>query len=131
MTGAKTDNDVEKGSPKGKEYLAGYPDFAAFIASDKELAIFRAFDKLSSRNILYLQSELLYLQNKLEKFDRDDLVAKDFKDKMSARCFEILAEPENDLDRERLNLIRQIRPVLKEYSVYIAQGHPCSNSVRY
>ncbi|KAH0562956.1 hypothetical protein GP486_002479 [Trichoglossum hirsutum] len=109
-------NDIEKGGLKGSEYLAGYPDFAAFIASGKELAIYRAFDRLSARNILYLQSELLYLQDKLEEFDRHDLEAKSFEEKMAARCWQIMAEPSNDHDRERLELIRKIRPVLKEYS---------------
>lgn len=45
-------------------YVQGYASLAAFIANDKvkSTAIYRRFDQLSARNLLYLQSELIDLQ---------------------------------------------------------------------
>ena len=111
----KANADAEKGWQKPKEYLAGYPDFAAFISSDKELAIYRAFDTLSSRNILYLQSELLFLQNKLEQFDQHDLQSSNKADKMCAQSWEILTGEGTAHNRERLEVIQKIRTTLETY----------------
>lgn len=56
------------------EYLNGFPTFAAYIASDPELAIYRKFDFLSARNLLYLQGELITLEAELKEFDALDLI---------------------------------------------------------
>lgn len=53
-------------------YLRGFPDFSAYVASDPDLEIYRRFNRLSARNILYLQSELLSLEAQLERFDAED-----------------------------------------------------------
>ena len=58
-------SDVENDAVK-ISYLKGYPSLAAFIASDKDKStvIYRRFDRLSARNLLYLQSELAELEAK-------------------------------------------------------------------
>src|SRR5450755_790924 len=65
--------DVEA-KPNVPEFLPGFADFAEFIASDEhgDLAIFRRFDTLSARNLLYLQGQLLFLEGKLKKIDNED-----------------------------------------------------------
>ena len=74
-------------------YVKGYPSLAAFIASDrdKSTAIYRRFDRLSARNLLYMQSELVELEARQDAFDADDsqgtLEAKD-----SARNWQTLNE---------------------------------------
>lgn len=52
--------------------IEGYPSFAYFIARDGDAAIYRKFDQLSARSLLYLQSELHELEGKLRQLDRED-----------------------------------------------------------
>lgn len=68
-----------------------YPSFATFIASDSGLSVYRRFDRLSSRNLLYLQSELLEQQAQLEGFDEEDYTEKTGNVILSAKCWETFA----------------------------------------
>lgn len=94
-----------------------YPSFADFIASDPELSVYRRFDGLSSRNLLYLQSELLDLQTQLADFDEEDLNEKNGDVILSAKCWETFATraEEHPRENERMETIRRIRVVMKEY----------------
>lgn len=76
-------------------YLGGYPSLAAFIASDrdKSAAIFKRFDRLAARNLLYLQSELAELEVQLDKFDAEDRKCPEkFQSARNWQAFEKLAE---------------------------------------
>ena len=42
---------------------------AATIASDQDLSIFRRFGLLNTRNLLYLQYELMALETRLQELD--------------------------------------------------------------
>jgi hypothetical protein len=67
--------DIELASsspPEGPARLEGYPSFAEFITQDQDAAIYRKFERLSARNLLYLQSELHHLEGQLQQLDRDD-----------------------------------------------------------
>lgn len=94
-----------------------YPSYADFIASDPELSVFRRFDGLSSRNLLYLQSELLDLQTRLADFDQEDYNEKSGDVVLSAKCWETFAAraEEHPRENERMELIRKIRVVMREY----------------
>lgn len=94
-----------------------YPSFADFIASDAELSVFKRFDGLSSRNLLYLQSELLDLQAQLHEFDIEDYNEKTGEVLLSAKCWETFAAraEEHPRENERMEVIRKIRPLMKEY----------------
>ena len=101
-------------------YVKGYASLAAFIASDrdKSTAIYRRFDRLSARNLLYMQSELVELEARQDALDAEDLQGTlDAKD--SARNWQTLnkraAEAENTREKERLEVVRDIRKTLKEY----------------
>lgn len=101
--------------------LAGYPSLAAFIASDRDRTtfIYKRFDELAARNLLYLQSELAELNCKQREFDQEDVVA-DMHTKQCARNFidfQNAASPANgDMkQKERWKLTRQVRETLKEY----------------
>lgn len=59
-------------STKVNEFLEGHSDFAAYIATDTELEIYRRFRRLSARNILYLQSELASLEVKIDEYDMEE-----------------------------------------------------------
>lgn len=115
-------------------YVKGYPSLAAFIASDqdKSTAIYRRFDRLSARNLLYLQSELVELEAQQDTFDAEDLRSTtSTEERKSTRDWRILKEkanePGNIREKERLRLVEDIRNKIKEYSTIIT-GEPMLSS---
>ena len=105
-----------------KPPLTGYPSFSALISSDPDLQIYRRFDRLSARNILYLQSELLEAERRLDEFDAVDQTDAafygDLDVMLSIRCWESFARKAkagNARERERMELIRRTRELVKEY----------------
>jgi hypothetical protein len=132
---ANLDSDFNRAKPWTR-YPVGYPRFAAFMASDedKSTTIFRRFQRLSARNLLYLESELADLE---AEQDRLDALSKQDDDlKQSMKSWNLLClqatPPSEDPDREsaeeakkrlkvqeaaqeRLHLAWRIREVLKEY----------------
>ena len=63
----------------GVKPINGFPRVADKLASDpdKTTSIFRRFDRLSSRNLLFLEAELAELEALQNKYDEDDLIAAD------------------------------------------------------
>lgn len=53
------------------QYVMGYPRFAAFISSDEDRSttIYRRFERLSARNLLYLETELQELEETQDRLD--------------------------------------------------------------
>ncbi|KAL5328854.1 hypothetical protein ACEPPN_002362 [Leptodophora sp. 'Broadleaf-Isolate-01'] len=76
--------DAESAST-ADEHLEGFADFAAYIGSDRDLALFPRFDTLGARNLLYLQAELLALEEQLQEYDEED---RRFVEKNSTRTVE-------------------------------------------
>jgi hypothetical protein len=97
--------------------LFGHAAFADFIASDDELSVYKSFNCLSARNILYLQSELLELNALLVEFDERDSNEGDYDTLLSTKCWETFAAraEENARDKEKMEIIRKIRVLMKEY----------------
>ncbi|MCJ1460132.1 hypothetical protein MMC28_010511 [Mycoblastus sanguinarius] len=102
-------------------YVSGYPSLAAFIASDrdKSTAIYRRFDRLSARNLLYLQSELVELEARQDELDAEDLRATTAEAKHGARNWQKLteraSEANNVREKERLRIVTEISRKLREY----------------
>jgi hypothetical protein len=65
--------DIEK-TVEVLETIDGYADLAKLIASDADgdTAIFRRFETLAARNLLYQQSELLELEALQRRYDEED-----------------------------------------------------------
>lgn len=59
-----------------KEYLPGYAELAAYISVDPDCQIYRRFDRLAARNLLYLQSELATLEQWFDDHDRMEVERK-------------------------------------------------------
>ena len=59
--------------------INGFSRVAAKIAHDidKTTTIYRRFDQLSARNLLYLQAEIAELESLMRGYDYDDLKARD------------------------------------------------------
>jgi hypothetical protein len=47
--------------------MNGYSKLASLMGAHPELAIFRRFGTLNAQNLLYLQAELIYFENKMRK----------------------------------------------------------------
>jgi len=117
-------------------YPMGYPRFAAFIANDEDRSttIFRRFQRLSSRNLLYLESELAYLEAEQDRLDQESRKSHELT--LSMKSWNLLClqatppreqpkgESEQDARRrlqlegaaqERLQLAWRIREVLATY----------------
>lgn len=103
-----------------KEAFHNCRTFAEFIASDEELFVFRRFDRLNARNLLYLQSELIWLEAQLQEMDDDDTNNATMDVRLAARCWESLSIKAEEFPREaaRMQVILKIRKVAKEYSMY-------------
>ena len=101
-------------------YITGYPSLAAFIASDRDRSthIYRRFDRLATRNILYLQSELAELEDQQDKYDAEDL-KRTTQEKKSAgnwRVFkEKASEPGDVKEKARMELVKEIEEKIKRY----------------
>jgi len=121
-------------------YTAGYPRFSAFAASDEDRSttIFRRFQRLSARNLLYLESELSELEAEQDRLDEES--KHDFDLGLSAQSWELLCQQAQGLPpskfveaqkegldleerrgqlqtaaKERLDLALRIREVLTAY----------------
>ncbi|KAL1604899.1 hypothetical protein SLS60_004439 [Paraconiothyrium brasiliense] len=112
----KTATDVELQFHK----LSGFPSLASFIASDRDRTtfVYKRFDELAARNLLYLQSELAELQSKQRRFDREDIVA-DLATKQCARNYadfmNAAKDAGNERQKERKRLMLEIRQTMKDY----------------
>jgi hypothetical protein len=69
--------------------MAGYEKLAGLMTKHAEVATFQRFDFLNTLNILYLQAELVHLEQELRESMRDDLesgnsLVSEFADKSSS-----------------------------------------------
>lgn len=110
--------DAEAGRPP-EAWRDGYPAVAAWMTRDpdNESFIYRKFDKLSARNLLNFQSELIGLESKLEKFDAEARNSNDQVLKQSTRKWETFMKnaAEREQERQRMELNKEIRAKLREY----------------
>ena len=101
-------------------YVKGYPSLAAFIASDtdKSTHIYRRFDRLCARNLLYLQAELSELEARQDRLDSDEFNATT-EQKRYVRNWSALrqkaAEVGNARERERVDVVMEIREKIQQY----------------
>lgn len=111
-----SDADVELGV-----YNDGYPALAHWMAQDpdSETLIFRKFDSLSVRNLLYLQAELFDIEGRLLKLEKQISKRRDITLMESARRWETFIEnaegPNVRPEQEMMELVVKMRKKLKEY----------------
>jgi hypothetical protein len=96
----------------------GYPALAEWVARDPdhETFIFRRFDRLAARNLLNLQSELVAIEDKLDRIDQDSRLRLD----AGLMCWETFAEEVEDQDsegraKERRSLYDKLERRVKDY----------------
>lgn len=117
------DVDIElaqSGAPvvSSRSRLTGFPSFADFIATDADAAIYRKYERLSARNLLYLQSALHELEGKLEELDAEDVKERESHDREAqkrARLWPHYARGDNERARRHRQLQEEIEFKLKAY----------------
>lgn len=114
----KSDQDVELAIAQ-VEYPNGFASVADFIVQDKDKTstIFRRFDRLAVRNLLYLQSRLQGLEVLQNELDNQDLHSVDLCTKKAAiswEAFESLAKT-REPERKRMEFARELEQVMKKY----------------
>ena len=107
--------DVELGQPE-KVFINGYPSAADFLTSDPDhsFSIYKCFHRLSSRNLLYLEAELFELQKHQDDLDIEDS-HRGLDTLQYFRSWKKLSTSADPRQKQRLDLIKRIRAVLKEY----------------
>lgn len=104
------------------ECFMGFPALSNFLSSspNAENFIFKRFDRLAARSLLYYQSELAQLEQSLDKLDKEEWEILDWVGQECAHRWEHFEEKRTSDPRqkERWNIILRARTVLREYSNY-------------
>jgi hypothetical protein len=97
------DLEAQIGRSHDPKRLDGFPALSNFMGADQEGTIFQRFDRLSARNLLYLQSNLNELQAKLDKLDHIDAIAgvHDTGTKLSAKAYSDLKATAKEYQEEQ------------------------------
>lgn len=114
--------DIELGLTNPQhDFINGYPSASKFIASDPDhsFSIYRAFHKLTTRNLLYLEAEVLELQKWQDDMDIEDSWGNQ-ELLQSFRSWKKLSTSNNERSVERMELVGKIRRTLKEYRRFSA-----------
>lgn len=110
--------------------MDGYAKLATLMGAYPEVAIIRRFSALNAQSILYLQAELVYLESRLRRYEKEDRESKDPNRIDMALDFtklssSILNETTKNMTEEdgeaifkgrRWNLMLEIQKKLKDYS---------------
>jgi hypothetical protein len=99
--------------------MEGYPQLASLMGTYPVLSIYRRFSVLNSRNLLYLQAELVELEKNLEEYTLEDIQSEDVQKRRHARNWYYLGRvPEGSASCAQWHTMLAIREKLKEYSKY-------------
>lgn len=97
----------------------GFIAVTSKIASDadKSTTIYRRFDKLSIRNLLFYQAELAELEDLQGRYDEEDEKANDESSRECQRDWETFVHCARDEGREKkkMDLAMKIRTTLEKY----------------
>lgn len=113
--------DVEKNAAQNYEPRPlGFAALSSLMASDgdQELLIFQKFDEISARNLLYMQFELLSVEERLKKCDMKLSNSGDMELEEAAETREVMVEQAKNGRKEAqemMELVTELRLKMKEY----------------
>lgn len=93
--------------------IDGYPQIAHLMSNHEEFAILRKFEKLSMLNLLHMQAELMYLEEKYHAIAADDEKRSDIS--FRSRDWWSLTRADCEGKSEQWNVLLEIRVKLDEY----------------
>ena len=97
--------------------MAGYSRLAALMASNPELGLLKGFARLNLKNLLYLQSELIHLENELLGITVEDAKSSENTKAAFEFClFDLKASAGSSCDLQWQKVL-EVREKLKEYSI--------------
>lgn len=111
----KTNQEKSPFARPWKEYPGGYPMIAERIALKPQTAIYRRFDALNARHLLYLQAELSIMEKKLHDVEEEDHV----KNLGYAINYQRLLERDDGRGNIQLSLVKAMHKKLNEYSEWL------------
>ncbi|ERF75969.1 hypothetical protein EPUS_01335 [Endocarpon pusillum Z07020] len=123
MAESSTVDEVKIDMPMDPRPPEGYDRLASFMGYFPETAIFRRFATLNAKNILYLQAELFWLEEELEKVVKDDAQCTNGNRPLYSRDWYRLSHSEehSDSNSKQWKIFMNIRKALKEYNTAILQ----------
>jgi len=95
--------------------MEGYPKLAQLMGNDHtdgHFLIFQKFEQLSAQDLLYLQAEIINLQEDLSKSMKEDAESDEPERQLCAKDW---AELSSSKDSEQWEIWLEIRAKLKEY----------------
>lgn len=95
--------------------VEGYPRLARHMAQYPENAVFRRFDGLCARNLLYLQAELVHLEQKLCRLEVTDSASSEGYRARYSKDWYWLDNSSDGNAGEQLKIVLAIRCKMKEY----------------
>jgi hypothetical protein len=95
--------------------VEGYPKLASHMAQYSENALFRRFSGLGVRNILYLQAELVHLEQRLHRLETTDSISSEGHRAKYSKDWYWLNNSSEDRANEQLDVVLSIRSKLKAY----------------
>lgn len=113
---SKLDDHIEPGQIRD-----GYPALSSWISSDPddEGFIFRRFSRLSARNLLNLQSQLLSLEAEVENLDRESRKIHDVGLRRWETFEEQMKDPTNTHAQNKKRIYEDLESKIKKYREFI------------
>ena len=105
--------DMPTASYPQSELIPGYPKFAGRMELIPEIAIFRRFGALNAQNLLYLQAQLVSLEQELRAREKEDSVSGHTNYAFDWFWLQRSAEGGHCT---QWDLVKKTRKMLKEYS---------------
>ncbi len=96
--------------------MEGYAKLARTMGRYPELAIFRTFQQLNMKNLLYLQAELMTLERNLEAIAVLDHTSGNPGKEAYQNSWVALSKSKNEGDTMQLDKMLTIRKKIEEYS---------------
>ncbi|SLM38568.1 hypothetical protein LPUS_08827 [Lasallia pustulata] len=103
--------------------MGSYNKLSKFMGSWPEVAIFRRFGALNAQNLLFLQAELVRLEDQLQSIREDDAQSADLEKKQSHQSWRslVLAHEQGDASTSQWQKVLEIRDKLKEYNAALLE----------
>jgi hypothetical protein len=98
--------------------MEGYPQIVRLMGQHEELAILRKFNNLSLQNLLYMQAELMHLEENYEIISKRDADSpnRPFK----SRDWWSLTQPDDEGKTEQWDAVLEIRAALEKYRKHLS-----------
>jgi len=98
----------------------GFAAVASWLATDpdNETFVFRKFDQLAARRLLYTQAKLAHLEKQLDRMDRQVSESQDMSVKDAARTWEVMDEQRRkgvESATRHMDLIEEVAETLTKY----------------